>query len=112
LKQGNSIKKIAAFFLLLLFSISIVPKIYFHDVIANHTDAIICDHPQKSKACLHQQGYYCQVNDPVIYSPYLTITINSWCLPEIHFDALPATSFFSFLQDCFLHKESRGPPLG
>jgi hypothetical protein len=111
MKEAINIRKLYAFCFLLLFAISITPKIYFHDAVADHKDATTtCAHPEKPKACLHQQGYNCELNDPVISSPYLSVTIATWSLPEIYFTISPAPSVVSIKQECLIHKESRGPP--
>lgn len=110
-KAAANIQKLYAFCFLLLFAISITPKIYFHDVVADHKDVpATCTHSEKPKACLHQQGYNCELNDPVISSPYLSVSILNWSLPEIDFTISPAASVVSFEQECLIHKESRGPP--
>jgi hypothetical protein len=110
-KKIITIRQVYAFFFLLLFTLSITPKIYFHDVVADHKDVITtCVHPEKPKACLHQQGYNCELNDPVISSPYLSVAISTWSLPEIYFAISPAPSVVSIKQECLIHKESRGPP--
>jgi len=110
-KKKINIRQVYSFCFLLLFTISITPKLYFHDAIANHRDVSSCNHPGKPKTCIHQQGYNCQVNDPIVSSPYLSVAISSCSLPEINFGAALAPFIISFLQDCFIHTESRGPPV-
>jgi hypothetical protein len=111
MKEAANIRKLYAFCLLLLFTVSITPKIYFHDVVANHKDVFTtCSHSEKPKACLHQQGYNCELSDPIISSPYLSVAISTWSLPEIYFAIASASAIASNKQECLIHKESRGPP--
>jgi hypothetical protein len=98
-------------FLLVLFIISSTPRIYFHDIIANHKDDNHSfEHFQKVKACFHQKGFNCQVNDLVVSTPYLSAP-DAGSLPiySDHVD-LVTIYYFSSAQDYFIYKESRGPP--
>ena len=111
LKERNTIQKFLAFFLLIVFAISSTPKIYFHDVIANHKDVVsFCDHPQKSKACLHQKGYDCEVNDLVVTTPYLILPVVNTFLIHSDYSDFNTGYLSSSSQNCLIHKESRGPP--
>jgi len=111
LKKTETIQSFIAFSLLVFFTISITPKIYFHDVIANHKDSFAsCNHPQKTKACLHQKAFHCQVNDLVVATPYLVFEVPASSLVQRIFIDFNSAYFSSFIQYCFIHKESRGPP--
>ena len=112
LNNRKTIQKICSFFLLVVFAFSITPKIYFHDVIANHKDAApSCDHPQKVKACLHQTGYNCHVDELVVRTPYLILeNFNSLSITS-HFPEFNSAYQYSLSWNCLLHKESRGPPM-
>lgn len=111
MKKRIPIKRFRAFWLLFLFTISITPKIYLHDAIANHKDGVtLCDHPQKTGVCIHQKGYNCDVNDPVVANPYLILPIvNGLSIERVFLDFSTSYSF-ACIQNCFIHKESRGPP--
>jgi hypothetical protein len=96
------VQKLFSVFLLLIFTFSFTPKIYFHDVIANHEDtAFSCDHTQNVKACLHQKGY----------NPYLIFNAASALWIQSQFPIFNTNHFLSFTQDCVIHKDSRGPPV-
>jgi len=111
LKERKTIRSFFASCLLVLFVFSITPKIYFHDVIANHKDVVsFCDHPQKSKACLHQKGYDCQVNDLVVTTPYLILPVVNAVFVHSDYPDFNTGYFSSSSQNCLIHKESRGPP--
>jgi hypothetical protein len=94
-----------------IFTISTLPKIYFHNVIANHVDAIqLCDHPEKSKACLHQKIFHCETENLVVTSPYLFVSaIPGISLSKI-FVEINAFFLSALFHHCVLYKENRGPP--
>jgi hypothetical protein len=107
-----SVQKIFAFFLLLIFTFSFTPKIYFHDAIANHKDTVFsCDHTKNVKDCIHQKGYNCQVDDLVVKIPYLIFHTANALWIQSQFPDFNTIYFLSFTQDCVIHKDSRGPPL-
>jgi hypothetical protein len=109
LKKGDTIQKCVAFFLLLLFSISIAPKAYFHTALANHKDAITCHHAGFDH-CLHQQGFHCHFDDLVVSSPFLhqqSISLQTIQRLFTKEDILFATAI---AQRPIQHKEGRGPP--
>jgi len=71
LQLTTSIRKFLAFALLVVFTISIAPKSYFHDVIANHKDVVSCDHPEQSSSCLHSKAFHCHFDDLVVTTSFL-----------------------------------------
>ena len=111
MKERKTIRAFFAFCLLAIFAISATPKIYFHDVIAKHKDvSSACQHPQKAKTCIHQQGYNCEVDDLVVTAPYLILPVISSLLIHSYYLDFNVGYFSSSAQDCLIHKESRGPP--
>ena len=99
-----------ALLLLVLFTVSFIPKKFFHDVMASHTDAVGCEHRNKEQACIHQQGFNCAFNDLVVTAPYVSV---STPVPFVQQQELPVfvNSFVGFfLQQFFFGTESRGPP--
>ena len=111
LRERKTIQSFFAGFLLILFAFSNTPKIYFHDVIANHKDVSpSCIHPQQVKACIHEQGYHCEVEDLVVTAPYLILPAAGALLISYNYQQFSVGYFSCSTQDCFIHKESRGPP--
>lgn len=111
LKKRNTIRKVFAISLLLISSISITPKIFFHDVIAHHRDVVSsCDHPRESKACLHQTGFNCHAEDLVVTAPYLIFPDVYFSIVNTVFGDTSTFYYSSSPQECLIHKESRGPP--
>jgi hypothetical protein len=110
LTQKPTIQKILASLLLLVFSISFIPKSFFHDAIANHTDEATCSY-SADKLCIHQKGFSCSFNDLVVAGPYVPIN-NTFSLiqPFIHFTFKDWHNPL-LLQQQFFGTESRGPPV-
>ncbi|HZH66278.1 MAG TPA: hypothetical protein VEY10_15400 [Flavisolibacter sp.] len=108
--QRPTIQKILASLLLVLFTISFIPKSFFHDAIANHTDEGTCNFSAE-KLCIHQKGFSCSFNDLVVSSPYVAFS-SVFNLVEQLIPAPHASRHKNFaLELRFLGTESRGPPL-
>lgn len=110
LKQNQAIQKILSAVLLLLFSISIIPKTFFHDAIAHHKDVAVCLHPQKDAACVHQHGFHCGFDDLVVTAPYLLLPAQTFLRAPQEYATFQTYFSTSFLQHYFFHAENRGPP--
>jgi hypothetical protein len=109
LKTKTTIQKSAAIFLMLIFLISIAPKAYFHDLLANHKDFPACTQVHKT-AVLHSHGFNCHFDDLVVSAPFLLLAEQPIVFINFHFDKKQPSFYSSFLQSFLLHKENRGPP--
>jgi hypothetical protein len=109
LKQRSTIQKIIAGFLLMLFTISIAPKIYFHNLVADHKDVAGCGQLHKT-AVLHLQGFNCHFDDLVVTAPYLSQTEEPVLLVHLVFEKKQPVFSSVFLSSFSQHKENRGPP--
>ena len=65
------ISKIIAALLLVLLMITITPKTFLHDILADHKDAPSCNDARLDGPCIHKQGYNCQQSDIVVPAAYL-----------------------------------------
>ena len=105
----QSIKKIFAFLLLLLFTVSIGPRAYFHDLVADHRDGTGCVENHKN-VVFHNEEIECHFDDLVVSSPYIFQSEGLPDLPSIFLSpvdcAVRSAQFRIFLKN----KESRGPP--
>jgi len=109
LRQNRTIQKDIALLLLLAFTISIAPKTYFHDLVADHKDFSEC-HQLHHSTVLHHQGFNCHFDDLVVSAPFLLQAEPQLNAAEVCFD-ITQTSFYSFhLSSSSHHKETRGPP--
>jgi len=71
LKGSAQLPKVIAFLLLLLFTISSVPKMYFHAAMVHHRDMGSCNYPDKAVAHIHTDGYNCDVDQQAITIPFV-----------------------------------------
>jgi len=94
---------------MLVFAISIAPKAYFHDLVANHKDFAACHQVHKSTV-LHQQGYNCHFDDLVVSAPFLSATELPVIFSVFYFEQKQSSFYSSFLPSFLQHKEGRGPP--
>jgi hypothetical protein len=110
LNSATTIQKKAAFFLLVVFALSITPKNVFHEALAHHKDGLVCQHPDKKLPCFHRQAYHCSFDDLVVSAPFLATHKESVAVCFCTF--APFTFFYqpSILPEAFLQTESRGPP--
>ncbi len=95
--------------LLLIFGISSTPKIYFHDLVADHKDASGCEQIHTTTA-LHNQGYNCHFDDLVVSSPFIVQTAFSISLSQQYFKEKLINFISSYCSSVVQYKESRGPP--
>lgn len=94
--------------MLLIFSLSITPKKYFHDLIADHTDSYNVNF--SGKATVGKTGYSCDCEDLVVSTPFIEPGIGSVCLPQPVFCMHIASPYFFQFLSAHTAKESRGPP--
>jgi len=110
LKQNNNIQRVIAFFLLVVFSISMAPKTYFHTVLANHKDVSFCNEVHKASSCLHKQSVQCHFDDLVVNTPFFVQEEKLAVNPAIHFDTF-YSSYLSFYTNATAPlRDGRGPP--
>jgi hypothetical protein len=92
--------------MLMLFTLSIMPKLYLHDIFAAHQDMMSTTEPGIVK-----NGYSCDVNDLVATSPFTETDKVIKFNPEIEF-AVFHTRYTSQIAtaapECFT---LRGPPM-
>lgn len=111
LKQRNFIRKSIAVLLVLVFAISATPKIFFHELLANHKDYNSCNDPANSPVHLHKQSVNCHYDDLVVRAPYLYKEVEISFISVQVFASQQACYLPIASQHCFLYKEGRGPPL-
>ena len=92
--------------------VSMSPKNWFHDAIADHEDRVICDHPSDTSSCLHEKPFNCGFDDLVVKTNYTESQINiNISLPIYSQD--PDFDFISYhANDFWILEDERGPPAG
>ncbi len=109
MKNKNLIRQLGALALLLLFSFSIMPKRYLHEVLADHED-VVSEFTGKSTT-VKTTGMNCHYDDLVVTVPFIEGTsvqlsaiepvpssYTAFYLPEVICSSLPA-------------RDTRGPPV-
>lgn len=95
--------------LLLLFTLSIMPKLYLHDIFATHQD-LITNNGQTQPGIL-KDGYSCAVNDLVATSPFTETEKVTLFNPEIHFPVLHTRYTSQIAAAAPGYFTLRGPPV-
>jgi hypothetical protein len=104
------ISKFVAAFLVLLLLLSITPKIFLHEIFADHKDAQLCNDTNVEGPCIHEQGYKCQQSDIVVPHVYLISQSQEIIL---HSDFCSAESIFylsSLTRNYIINWQGRAPP--
>ncbi|WP_460686901.1 hypothetical protein [Niabella aquatica] len=109
MKRVENIKKFWAVVLLLIFTISITPKKYFHDLFSTHTDYAF-KHTDSGKKEFNAYKFNCGLVNTIAVSPFLaeeavaTILLLFFAAPAA--DKLEPALFQSEFDLCL----RRGPP--
>ncbi len=96
--------------MLLVFSISVTPRVFFHDLAAHHKDVLTCNLSHPSPA-LHVQGFNCHFDDLVVAVPFIIVpdqVLNSPVSYKIVSIPIPCTHA---LPSFTSQTDNRGPPL-
>jgi hypothetical protein len=109
LNRRITIQKITGAFLLLIFTISIAPRSYFHDLVATHKDFSNCDQLHKTTV-LHTKSYHCHFDDLVVSAPFLQQAEQLFDFIQFHFPKQQANFYSCLFLSFSQHKENRGPP--
>ena len=110
LKDKPVKKNILALALLFVLAVSVVPKTYFHDLIADHKDVLACDHSCRTSSHLHHQGFNCHFDDLVVTAPYVFQPFEILFSIDNLYQELNSAYTSSLLHYGVFYKETRGPP--
>jgi hypothetical protein len=99
LRYHNTIRRLLASALLVLFVLSITPKRYLHHWFANHTDVALHQQGTDGPAHLQQDGFRCDCDNPVATAPFTN--------GLAHFDFTPPR-FYAAYHHRFLCAERHG----
>jgi hypothetical protein len=69
LRNKNLKYQLAAFVMLMLFTLSITPKLYLHAVFADHTD-VVYKKANNGETQVSKYGFTCDINNQVATSPF------------------------------------------
>lgn len=95
--------------MLWVFSLSITPQTYLHDLFAGHTDSLVWLAPGE-KDVVNKSGLDCHFNDLVATSPFLDLREEILIQPLIASGPLPTPFLVGAAFDQPFYWEGRGPP--
>ena len=108
MRNSNIIQRLAAAFLLLLFSFCVTPKRFLHDILANHRDSQMANNIPVEQ--ITASGFHCHIDDLVVVTPFLPCiqsVVTGISFSGIRHFSDPAVSFSPASRNL---PESRGPP--
>jgi hypothetical protein len=93
---------------MLIFSLSITPKIALHSLVANHKDTH--SHSDGRTDQLNKAGFSCDCNNQVVESPFLDYSLPAQLVAPVFFSDYQATAFQPFRSATHIIFGLRGPP--
>jgi hypothetical protein len=109
LKQYNTIQKVISCFLITLLALSNTPKIFLHDLIADHKDVSYSGKITQGQS-VTKEGIYCHFDHFVAESPFVQTINSSECLVLFSYSPLKEDYKSNFYTTHFTHSTLRGPP--
>ena len=107
--RNLTIRSISAFVMLMIFSLSITPKLYLHDLFARHSD-ILLSVPDDGKVHITQSGFSCDCNTLVSTSPFTDYAIEIDIKAPLDYSSFPCVFITPEYVSSHSFIELRGPP--
>lgn len=103
------LNKISSLFLMCTLVLGITPKIFLHNIAANHLDTSLSK-KKCSATTISKATFNCNVENSVAHSPYIYF-IAAACFTPI-LNGIEPTAIYkkSFFSRCHFYCELRGPP--
>jgi hypothetical protein len=108
LKNRSIIQQSLAFVMLLLFTFSITPKRYLHDLIANHED--FYSFHSGGETTVTKTSINCQCEDLVVSTPFVEASFELSLSSLVYHKEFASSSYHSYFLNTCSTKDSRGPP--
>lgn len=110
MRHQQTIQRLLACVMLLLFVTSITPKRFLHHWFANHKDVQAKLSAYQGQEQLHSNGISCDCNDLVATSPFTHPTESiEWAIPLYYGQSIVPLSCDTYHTD-LLFSQLRGPP--
>ena len=109
MRQSTTIERLTGFLILLVFTLSATPKVFFHEMVADHHDGPECilDH---NTTVVHTQTFDCDFDDLVVSVPFILQPEPSEDVLHDYAGIKQFGLYNSHPPQSFHHQESRGPP--
>jgi hypothetical protein len=95
--------------MLLLFSLSITPRKYLHDVFAHHQDTVRL-YLKKQSTTIEQKGFQCEQNNQVVEQPFVQTPVPFFAYPLPLVNDYRQDHYNSFIKLFLADQSLRGPP--
>ncbi len=109
MQKHRLIRQLVAGAMLMLFILSIMPRLYLHEVFAAHKDLV--ENTCQDQPTIGKDGFTCDLNDLVATSPFTETETSIALNPEIDFPVLHTrytSQIATAAPECF---SLRGPPV-
>jgi hypothetical protein len=109
LAKNQSIRKILAALMLVLFAFSVTPKLLLHNLVANHKDTPVkCS--ANNNAQFNIAGFNCGCDNLVVESPFVENSVTAEIITQQVFSQYINTEVKNFISVNQFYSELRGPP--
>ncbi|HEU4470916.1 MAG TPA: hypothetical protein VFR58_07535 [Flavisolibacter sp.] len=108
MRSVSIIRKSLALAMLLLFTLSVTPRIYLHDLVADHQDYYGYNDPVKPT--VSQSGFQCDCQDQVVSTPYLEMPVQQSLTVPLFYTGRPGLYYSFFYSAPTSTTDLRGPP--
>jgi hypothetical protein len=109
LAKNQSIRKILAALMLVLFAFSVTPKLLLHNLVANHKDTPVkCS--ANNNAQFNIAGFNCGCDNLVVESPFVENSVTAEIITQQVFYQYINTEVKDFISVNQFYFELRGPP--
>jgi hypothetical protein len=95
---------------ILLAVLGSTPRVYLHELLANHVDDSSCSDRRTDGPCMHTKGFSCKIFDQVVNDSYLVPSQFHPDYPDQHFTITYNESCVALCTQDVLAKAGRGPP--
>jgi hypothetical protein len=110
LRIRSVIGRLSLFAFILLAVLGSTPRVYLHELLANHVDDTSCSDRRTDGPCMHTKGFSCKIFDLVVNDSYLVPSQFHPEYPAQHFEIRYIEACTALrLQDVFT-AAGRGPP--
>lgn len=110
MNQQGFLKNFTILIMLVASGISMTPKSYFHDLVADHRDESACSRLEHHGESVHHLGIACHFDDLVVSAPFYPETVPPVSFFISYQDKKFLVCFPSFLSAFMRFAENRGPP--
>jgi len=106
--RNQAIRRLISALLLCIFTFSITPKQWLHDILANHKDSFA--NSVDGKIILTTTGFHCNCENLVVQSPFISYDGPAEVNAPAFFVLHQSATISNFISSYHFFSELRGPP--